>query len=441
MNNGWLVTTWRTLGVLGGATLVGLWFGQAMLGLLCGALVCLGWHLWQLYRLQRWLSKADWSQLPEVGGAWGDIYLRFIRLRQRNRKRKRKLSRLLKRFQQAVTALPDGMITLNENNQVIWFNKAAQRLLGLRMPHDLDLHITMLVRHPSFVAFLAADSAAGSVDIPAPQNSLLQLRLRMVPYGKKERLLIATDVSQAQRLEQMRRDFVANVSHELRTPLTVISGYLESLTDDVEITNPRWQQPVEHMQQQTTRMLHIVADLLLLSRLESEIEPRTRRPVAVPDMLATIALDAVTLSGDKQVINMQTDDELWLSGAEQELRSAFSNLVFNAVQHTPSGCEITIRWYADEQGLHFAVVDNGPGIPSQHLPRLSERFYRVDRSRQRGSGERNGTGLGLAIVKHVLQRHGGELNIESELGIGSTFRCDFPAHLRTPKLTVVAKTG
>ncbi|HRW65830.1 MAG TPA: ATP-binding protein, partial [Candidatus Competibacter sp.] len=226
----------------------------------------------------------------------------------------------------------------------------------------------------------------------------------------------------------MRRDFVANVSHELRTPLTVISGYLETLLDSESPALTAWRQPLSGMQQQSRRMLHIVEDLLMLARLETQRERSPRKPVAVPTLLADIAGDAIALSGEQgHQIKVDADSALWLLGCEKELRSAFSNLAFNAVRHTPAGGRIEIRWFTDASGLHLVVADNGEGIAPQHLPRLTERFYRVNRDRSRGSG---GTGLGLSIVKHVLHNHGGQLRITSELGVGSVFTCDFPGELR-----------
>jgi two-component system phosphate regulon sensor histidine kinase PhoR len=268
------------------------------------------------------------------------------------------------------------------------------------------------------------------VEFPSPVDDHQLLSARIVPYGKKQRLLLATDISRVRRLEQMRRDFVANVSHELRTPLTVITGYLETLLDSDDAALDCWRQPLRGMQQQSSRMLHIIEDLLMLTRLESPKERSPRRPVAVPELLADIAEDALALSGEQgHRIEMSVDPQLWLLGCEKELRSAFSNLVFNAVRYTPAEGQIEIRWFADDSGLHLAVKDNGEGIAPQHLPRLTERFYRVNRDRSRGSG---GTGLGLSIVKHVVNHHGGQLRIASELGVGSLFTCDFPWELRAP---------
>jgi two-component system phosphate regulon sensor histidine kinase PhoR len=240
--------------------------------------------------------------------------------------------------------------------------------------------------------------------------------------------MLVEDITQARRLEQMRRDFVANVSHELRTPLTVINGYLETFIDSGDDCCLPWRQPMRRMHEQTERMLHLIEDLLILSRLETEGAQRPEHPVPVPELLHSVAEDALGLSGQRgHKIRVEADSELWLRGSEPELRSAFSNLIFNAVRHTPDRGEIVIRWYANEAGLHLEVEDDGEGIPATHIPRLTERFYRVDRGRARSHG---GTGLGLAIVKHVLNRHEGRLRINSQVGVGSIFSCDFPAQRR-----------
>ena len=332
-----------------------------------------------------------------------------------------------------------GALVLGEDDRMVWCNGAAQRLLGLSPTRDVGRPIVHLVRYPGFVTFLAQRRSGDSVEFPSPLDDALLLGARLVPYGRKQRLLLATDVSQLRRLEQMRRDFVANVSHELRTPLTVISGYLETLLDSESPALEVWRQPLHRMQEQSRRMLHIIEDLLLLARLEARKEPLPRQPVNVPALLADIADDALALSGDQNhQIEVSADPALWILGCEKDLRSAFANLAFNAVRYTPAGGRIALRWFADASGAHLAVEDNGEGIAPQHIPRLTERFYRVNRDRSRGSG---GTGLGLSIVKHVLNHHGGQLRISSELGVGSVFACDFPAEARAEPTAVAVRTG
>ncbi len=418
------------------AALLGWIVDHLTLALLLAALGGLAWQLWHLYRLDRWLNGDPAASPPQTSLVWGGIAAHVTRLRRQSRKRKRKLSRLLQQFQQATAALPDAAVVLGEEDKVVWCNGASQSLLGLASGRDLGLPITHLLRHPGFVAFLSHLGNGDSVEFPSPVDDQRLLSARIVPYGKKQRLLLATDISRVRRLEQMRRDFVANVSHELRTPLTVITGYLETLLDSDDVALDRWRQPLRGMQQQSSRMLHIIEDLLMLTRLESPKERSPRRPVAVPELLADIAEDALALSGEQgHRIEMNVEPQLWLMGCEKELRSAFSNLVFNAVRYTPAEGQIEIRWFADDSGLHLAVKDNGEGIAPQHLPRLTERFYRVNRDRSRGSG---GTGLGLSIVKHVVNHHGGQLRIASELGVGSLFTCDFPWELRAPPVNAPA---
>lgn len=251
------------------------------------------------------------------------------------------------------------------------------------------------------------------------------LEINIVPYGNDQRLLIARNITRIKRLEQMRRDFVANVSHELRTPLTVLNGLLETMSDAEDTEQLKyWKRSVQLMNQQTSRMQHIVDDLLLLSRLETSDKKHTEQPVAIPAMLSAMREEAITLSGNMaHNIQLNADPHLWIIGNEQELHSAFFNLITNAIRYTPEKGTISLRWYADKSGAHFEVKDTGIGIAPQHVSRITERFYRVDIGRSRETG---GTGLGLAIVKHAIERHKAKLRIESKLGQGSTFSCDFP---------------
>lgn len=433
MSRPWLALWRRLTLIFVSAALLGWIAGQLLLALFIAASGCLAWQLWRLHRLDRWLKGNPEENPPGVGLIWTDIAAQFARLRRQSRKRKRKLSRLLEQFQQATAALPDAAVVLGEDDRVLWCNGASQTLLGLSSTRDVGLPVTHLLRHPVFVAFLTERRYDDSVEFPSPVDDALVLSARIVPYGKKQRLLLATDISQVRRLEQMRREFVANVSHELRTPLTVIVGYLETMLDSDSPTLADWRQPLRVTRQQAGRMLHILEDLLMLARLESQKERPPRKPVAVPAVLADIAGDAIALSGEQgHQISVAADPDLWILGCEKELRSAFSNLVFNAVRYTPAGGRIEIRWFADDDGIHLAVEDNGEGIAPQHIPRLTERFYRVNRDRSRSSG---GTGLGLSIVKHVLNNHGGQLRIASEVGVGSVFVCEFPGEARVRPTT------
>jgi two-component system phosphate regulon sensor histidine kinase PhoR len=314
---------------------------------------------------------------------------------------------------------------LDSQGNLEWWNRAAETLLGLKTPQDSGQSITNLLRDPRFIDYFERGSYLEPLELPSPINDRRRLQFHITRYGNREHLMLVRDVTRLFQLEQMRKDFVANVSHELRTPLTVIAGYLETLLDNVEDVNPRWLRALQQMQQQGGRMQNLLNDLLLLAKLEATDYPSDNQPVAVDLLLLSIRGDAQALSGERmQRISLEADPHLRLKGSEAELRSAFSNLVFNAVKYSPKEGEIRIRWWGDEQGAHFSVQDNGPGIEARHLPRLTERFYRVDSSRASNTG---GTGLGLAIVKHVLLRHRARLEIDSSLGKGSTFTCHFPA--------------
>ncbi len=428
MLNPWRALVWRLTLLFLGAALLGGLVGQFWLALLVAALSGLAWQLWQLHQLERWLRDDQENTPPRLEGVWSDIAERIARLRRQSRKRKRKLGRLLEQFQQATSALPDAAVVLDDGDRIVWCNDPCQSLLGLSATQDLGLPITHLLRHPGLVAFLNQRRPGDSLEFPSPVDDEVTLNARVVPYGKKQWLLLATDITRVRRLEQMRRDLVANVSHELRTPLTVIVGYLETLLDSDHPSLDHWRQPLRAMRQQAGRMLQIIEDLLMLARLESQRERSPRRPVAVPALLRDIAEDAAALSGEQgHELAVVADPDLWITGCEKELRSAFSNLAFNAVRYTPAGGRIEIHWFADADGIHLAVRDNGEGIAPHHIPRLTERFYRINRDRSRSSG---GTGLGLSIVKHVLNNHGGQLRIVSELGVGSVFTCDFPLESR-----------
>ena len=427
MLGSWAQELWRITLLVAAAFLIGALAGHITAFLFLALFAYLAWHLINLYRLERWLRESKKLQPPEAGGIWGGVFNHIYRLQQRNRKRKRKLAAMLNRFQESTAALPDGTVVLSPAGEIEWYNDAAHRLLGLRSPQDVGQRIDNLVRHPAFTDFFVKGDYSTAVEFPSPSDPEVRVSVLVVPYGKDQRLLIARDVTRLQRLEQIRRDFVANVSHELRTPLTVLRGFLETLRDGAG-TDPReWQRSLQLMEQQATRMQRIVNDLLLLSRLETEKEEPPRKRVAMPELLAAIVNEARVVSGERaHAITLEAEPGLYLNADEDGLRSAFSNLVLNAVQYTPDRGRITIRWYADEAGAHLEVADTGVGIAAHHIPRLTERFYRVDVARSRQSG---GTGLGLAIVKHVLNRHQARLRVASELGKGSTFICDFPAEL------------
>ncbi len=423
MNRAWSGELWRLALIIGAALLIGAPLGLAWTLAGAALVAYLIWHLRNLYRLERWLRDSHSIHPPDAAGIWGEVFHLLYRGQQRNRKRKRRLAGILNRFQQATTALPDATVVLGENDEIEWFNSAAKSLLGLNTASDVGQRIDNLLRNPRFIALLDGGDDNARVQMASPVDPTLTLQLRIVPYGRKQRLLIARDISRQLRVEQTQRDFVANVSHELRTPLTVISGYLETLSEIDAEGGGQWRRELELMSQQGERMRQIVEDLLLLSRLESGAGP-VREEVAVAPMVETIAAALRLLCEENgQSLELELDDDLRLYGAERELYSAFFNLATNAHRYTPKGGRITLSWYRDEDGAHFEVRDSGVGIPPEHIPRLTERFYRIDVGRSREAG---GTGLGLAIVKQVLNRHRAQLYIESTPGQGSLFSCDFP---------------
>jgi two-component system, OmpR family, phosphate regulon sensor histidine kinase PhoR len=418
----WLAEVRRL--VVGAFLLAGVGFvlGAPGIVVLLGAAAYLGWHLFQIFRLERWLDQPEQYPPPEFG-IWHVIYQKLAHQARRNSRYRDRLHSVVSRFEQASEAAPDGAIILREDGSIDWLNNSAVHLLGLRRPQDVGLPIVNLVRSPAFGSYLDKEKFNEPLQMDSPADERIRLQIRVVRYGDDQKLMLVRDVTRLHRLEEMRRDFVANVSHELRSPLTVIMGYLETLGDDGD-TPPSWKRPVSEMNHQAQRMHEIVEDLLSLSRIEHDPGGAPKKPVKVAGMLESIAKDALKLRPDPPLIHTEAENGLGLLGDYNELYSAFSNLVFNAVQYTPSDGDIHVRWYSDEKGAHLEVKDTGEGIPAHHIPRLTERFYRVDKARSRKLG---GTGLGLAIVKHVVMRHDGALRVESTLHEGSTFSCDFSA--------------
>lgn len=414
---------WRLITLISLAGFIGLLLGEMMTFLFFGTLIYLLWLQKQWFLLHDWLLKPKNNRSPQGEGVIDDVCGQIERMRAQNSNRKKKLTGYLKRFKTATAALPDGIVVIGEFGQVEWANLSARELLGIYWPRDAKLRVNNLLRVPAFHRLLAAPvSDKQTALIESPVNQAIQLELKLVEYANKDRLLIARDVSQTIKLQRMRRDFVANVSHELRTPLTVLKGYLESFNQD---TDPAmWQHALPVMQQQTHRMHMMIKDLLALSQLETGEKSLQHRPTDVCRLLQSVIEDARRLETfrDHQLV-LNCDSDKWLLADADELRSAISNLVFNAVKYTPAGSEIRVSWSVEDTSSVIQVADNGDGIASHHLDRLTERFYRVDNGRDRENG---GTGLGLAIVKHIVSRHKGHLEIISELGEGATFRCVFP---------------
>lgn len=425
MNQNWRgAVVRRLLLLICACLLLGFITGQYAWVLAGGLAIHLGWTLSQLLRLHKWLREHKPDEPPPDGyGLWGEVFDSIYHLQRRNQKARGRLQAVIDRVQESTAALKDAVLMLDSHGNLEWWNRAAETLLGLKTPQDSGQQLANLVRDPRFKEYFERGNYADALEIPSPINDRRRLQFHITRYGNREHLLLVRDVTRLYQLEQMRKDFVANVSHELRTPLTVIAGYLETLLDNVEAINPRWLRALQQMQQQGARMQTLLNDLLLLAKLEATDYPSDNQPVAADLMLLSIKNDAQALSGEHQHrITLEADPHLKLKGSEAELRSAFSNLVFNAVKYTPAGGDIRIRWWGDEQGAHLSVSDTGMGIEAKHVPRLTERFYRVDSSRASNTG---GTGLGLAIVKHVLLRHRGNLEISSVPGKGSTFTCHF----------------
>lgn len=384
------------------------------------------WRSWRLSLVSKWANQPD-SAPPASVGPWDDILAPLYRY---TRARARELAETRDTMQgmlAAAQALPDGAVTLNEDFQIDWCNRMARQHLGLRLPADRGHNLLNLLRAPEFVEYAHRPSWPEPILVRLGQQGQERLMMmQLTAYASNQRLLITRDVTQIERLETTRRDFVANVSHELRTPLTVLAGFLETLRDmpDEALPKEQREQYIDMMHEQAHRMQAIVEDLLTLSTLESSpgSDPRA---VNMGALLQKARQQIEALSGGRHELVWHIDETLDVLGAENELTSALSNLLTNAVRYTPDGGTITVRWQRDpEGGASYSVQDTGIGIPARHLPRLTERFYRVDRGRSRAVG---GTGLGLAITKHIAMRHDAELLITSEPGKGSVFSLRFPA--------------
>ncbi len=399
----------------------------AALGVAAAALMALLLHhLRHIARLARWLRDPASETVPDGSGLWDDIFAELYRMLRRQRQSESKLTASLEEFQQAGAAMPDGMVILNAADRIEWCNPMAEQHFGLDRARDFGQSITYLVRQPQFVEYLQRQNDGEPLTLRQWRGADYVLSVQLVPYGDRQKLVISRDITDLDRVETIRRDFIANVSHELRTPLTVLCGFLETIADsgaDGELLR----RSLPLMTDQSRRMQRLVEDLLVLSRLESSNNPPREEEIDVPELARALYQDALALSAGRHRLLLDVATGDWLRGAEEELSSAFGNLITNAVRYTPERGEVVIGWRRRGAEVVFSVRDSGIGIAPQHIPRLTERFYRVDRSRSRETG---GTGLGLAIVKHVLNRHQGRLEIMSELDRGSTFTAAFPAERR-----------
>jgi two-component system phosphate regulon sensor histidine kinase PhoR len=380
-------------------------------------------QLWHASKLIRLLLSPNFGEVPNALGIWGEIYYRLHKLARSWRDQVLEIEQQHSRFIQAVQATPNGVVMLNEDDQIEWCNSIAERHFGVNAKRDAMQRITHILRKPAFVQYIIRQNYREPVRLTnMGVFEQFTLDVQIFPYGDKQKLLLSQDVSQIEKTDSMRRDFVANVSHELKTPLTVLSGFLETV-QELELNEVDQKKYLDMMSVQTGRMKTLVEDLLTLAKLEGNPEPPVTQVVPMEVMLSRLQSDAQGLSQGHHQIVVEKKSDRNVLGDDLELYSAFGNLVSNAVRYTPDGGNITIRWADFEDGAIFTVIDSGPGIAQEHIPRLTERFYRVDRSRSRGTG---GTGLGMAIVKHVINRHHGELKIESTLGVGSEFSLTFP---------------
>ncbi|WMY73549.1 phosphate regulon sensor histidine kinase PhoR [Buttiauxella selenatireducens] len=405
------------------AIILGLIFGHLPWFLLLAVTGLLVWHFWNLLRLSWWLW-VDRSMTPPPGrGSWDPLLYGLHQMQLRNKKRRKELGNLIKRFRSGAESLPDAVVLTTEEGTIFWCNGLAQQLLGLRWPDDNGQNILNLLRYPEFTRYLTQKDFSRPLTLVL--NNGRHLEFRVMPYSDEQWLLVARDVTQMHQLEGARRNFFANVSHELRTPLTVLQGYLEMMQDQT-LEGPLREKALGTMREQTSRMEGLVKQLLTLSKIEAAPAMVLNEKIDVPLMLRVVEREAQTLSQQRQTLQFDIDPSLKVFGNDEQLRSAISNLVYNAVNHTPEGTHITVGWKRVAGGACFSVTDSGPGISAEHIPRLTERFYRVDKARSRQTG---GSGLGLAIVKHALSHHDARLNIESQPGKGSTFSFVLPERL------------
>lgn len=398
------------------------WLFGAVAGL-AAALLCvlalLYVQLSYLHRLGRWLDDPHSAMLPDGWGAWTGVFARLYRLRRDDERHQAELTEWLARFRQAMRLLPDGVAIMDDVLFLEWCNPAAERHLGLTLERDKGRRVTNLIRHPAFIDYVVLGRYEQPLTLSLRDRKLI---CQIIPFENRRQILVTHDVTEAERIEEMRRDFIANASHELRTPLTVIVGFLEIASGDAGLDAATRAAHLKLMTEQGQRMQRLIEDMLTLSRLESADYPLRRERVDIGVLVEAIAGEARALSGGQHQITVSLDGPD-IDGSTEELRSAFGNLASNAVRYTPAGGTIALCWRDSPDGPQFTVTDSGIGIGPTHITRLTERFYRVDKSRSR---ETQGTGLGLAIVKHVLLRHGGSLAIRSEAGKGSSFTVTLP---------------
>jgi len=391
-------------------------------------------HLFWINKLVTWYNKPSLSTIPQGNGIWEDVFATIYHEQRKHSRSQSQLSSALDRFRHAASALPDGVVLLDDDDKIEWCNKPAEMQLGLSLKQDLAQPIVYLLRNTDFIQYLKHHVDIDPIKLMSWINPEVTLEIRLVAFGSNQKLLISRDVSQVEKLDLMRRDFIANVSHELRTPLTVVGGFLETLEDMEGAIPEATRGYFTMMQDQTNRMRLLIEDLLTLSQLESGTTAPDEAELDVNALLNMIMNEAKGLSNGRHTITLEADPSLALVASSQELHSAFSNLVSNAIRYTPEGGSISLKWEERNHEAVFSVTDTGLGIEQKHIDRLTERFYRIDRSRSRETG---GTGLGLSIVKHILSRHQARLEVQSEFGKGSTFSAVFPKSRMVSKQTAL----
>lgn len=430
-------TFWVCLSLLVVALIIwaakGLVIALAFLSLML--LLALAIHVYWIQKLQTWLRSPNVNEVPEGSGIWEAIFSALFQHQRSNIKTEAELVAALEGFKRATSALPDGIAVLNHRNEIEWCNPPAEFLLGLELNKDANQPVQNFVRYAAFINYLHSQNFNEPITVKSIRNTETTLQIQLIVFGTAQKLLICRDISTQEKIDTMRRDFIANVSHELRTPLTVVGGFLETLMDTKGAVTEDTKSYFDMMINQTSRMRLIIEDLLTLSRIESNNEVPETAAIDMSTLLSMILNDANALSHGRHTIELNVDKSLNLKGSREELLSAFTNLVSNAVRYTPEGGTVTINWQLKNKQAIFSVKDSGIGIEEQHVARLTERFYRVDHSRSRDTG---GTGLGLAIVKHILNRHKARLEIKSAIGAGSTFSIVFPQSRTTTGQAQVA---
>lgn len=419
--------SWRKLLIglvllLGGGAGIGALYGHADWGLMIAALLGLLWQVRQLLTFERAVRSGDFDAFRYGEGVWEELFARFNYQHERGDRRKDEYRKLLKEIRKSTNAMPDGAVIIDADHEIVNCNKASKELAGLKRKKDRGQRIDNIIRDPELTKLLESEDQTRAIDIASPVKDGNWLNVRVVPYGVDQRLLFLRDITERIRMHKMRRDFVANASHELRSPLTVISGYLDAISEDKDIP-AAWAGPVEQMLTQSKRMSYLVSELLELSSLEGGSKASTEDVVDVASLL-TAAKTSYLRDTSLPAIELNLESPAQIRGESSQIESVISNLLSNALRHTPSDGTVTLSWRSGANGADLLVSDTGVGIAEEHIPRLTERFFRVDKGRSRDDG---GIGLGLAIVKHVLNRHDAELFISSGVGEGATFCCHFPA--------------